>query len=301
MADSDVSPEPVGADDLEEAAAIFTSVRPRLFGIAYRMLSSATEAEDLLQEVWLRWQTCDRSAVVNPAAFLATTTTRLAINALQSARVRRETYIGPWLPEPVDTSADPYLGAERGEALEFAALLLMERLTPSERAAYVLREAFDYPYGQIAAILQTTEPAVRQLVSRARKHMTEERRTPASPAAQRELLTTFITAARSGDMAALEQLLAKNVTNIADGNGRVRVARRPVVGVERVAKYLAALAWFWENVEVRLVTTNGQTSAVLRQDGEVYGLITVSASTEGIDQVLWMVNLEKVKAVPAPA
>ncbi|MEU4677768.1 RNA polymerase sigma factor SigJ [Micromonospora sp. NPDC023737] len=296
-----MSPEPVGADDLEEAAAIFTSVRPRLFGIAYRMLSSATEAEDLLQEVWLRWQTCDRSAVVNPAAFLATTTTRLAINALQSARVRRETYIGPWLPEPVDTSADPYLGAERGEALEFAALLLMERLTPSERAAYVLREAFDYPYGQIAAILQTTEPAVRQLVSRARKHMTEERRTPASPAAQRELLTTFITAARSGDMAALEQLLAKNVTNIADGNGRVRVARRPVVGVERVAKYLAALAWFWENVEVRLVTTNGQTSAVLRQDGEVYGLITVSASTEGIDQVLWMVNLEKVKAVPAPA
>ncbi|MER7441730.1 RNA polymerase sigma factor SigJ [Micromonospora avicenniae] len=293
--------EPVGADDLEEAAAIFTSVRPRLFGIAYRMLSSATEAEDLLQDVWLRWQTSDRGAVVNPAAFLATTTTRLAINALQSARVRRETYIGPWLPEPVDTSADPYLGAERGEALEFAALLLMEKLTPNERAAYVLREAFDYPYGQIAAILQSTEPAVRQLVSRARKHMTEERRTPASPAAQRELLTTFIAAARSGDMAALEQLLAKNVTNVADGNGRVRVARRPVVGAERVVKYLAALAWFWENVEVRLVTTNGQTSAVLRQDGEVYGLITVSASTEGIDQVLWMVNPRKNKAVPAPA
>ncbi|MET7747530.1 hypothetical protein [Micromonospora sp. NPDC005367] len=131
--------------------------------------------------------------------------------------------------------------------------------------------------------------------------MSEERRTPASPAAQRELLTTFITAARSGDMAALEQLLAKNATNIADGNGRVRVARRTVVGAERVAKYLSALAWFWENVEVRLVTTNGQTSAVLRQDGEVYGLITVSASNEGIDQVLWMVNLEKVKAVPAPA
>lgn len=299
MADADVNREPVGADDLEEAAAIFTSVRPRLFGIAYRMLSSASEAEDLLQEVWLRWQTCDRGAVVNPAAFLATTTTRLAINALQSARVRRETYIGPWLPEPVDTSADPYLGAERGEALEFAALLLMEKLTPNERAAYVLREAFDYPYGQIAAILQSTEPAVRQLVSRARKHMTEERRTPASPAAQRELLTTFITAARSGDLAALEQLLARNATNIADGNGRVRVARRTVVGAERVAKYLAALAWFWENVEVRLVTTNGQTSAVLRQDGEVYGLITVSASTEGIDQVLWMVNPRKNKAVPA--
>src|SRR5262245_65814559 len=134
---------------LEEAAEVFTSVRPRLFWIAYRMLSSATEAEDLVQEVWLRWQTCDRAAVVNPAAFLATTTTRLAINTLQSARVRRETYIGPWLPEPVDTSADPYLGAERGEALEFAALLLMEKLTHNESAAYVFGEGLDLAYGRI--------------------------------------------------------------------------------------------------------------------------------------------------------
>ena len=217
------------------AVAVFTSVRPRLFGIAYRMLSSASEAEDLVQEVWLRWQMCDRVVVVDPAAFLATTTTRLAINALQSARVRRETYIGPWLPEPVDTSADPYLGAERGEALEFAALLLMEKLTPNERAAYVLREAFDYPYAQIADILQSTEPAVRQLVSRARKHVSSERRTPATAAAQRELLTTFITAARSGDMTALERLFAADVTSMSDGNGMVRVSRTPVVGALRVA------------------------------------------------------------------
>ena len=191
VTDPAVSPEPGGAEDLEEAAAVFMSLRPRLFGIAYRMLSSANDAEDLVQEVWLRWQVYDRGTVLNPAAFLATTTTRLAINALQSARVRRETYIGPWLPEPVDTSADPYLGAERGEALEFAALLLMEKLTPNERAAYVLREAFDYPYAQIADILQSTEPAARQLVSRARKHMAGERRRPASAARQRELLTSF--------------------------------------------------------------------------------------------------------------
>ncbi|MEU6207316.1 RNA polymerase sigma-70 factor [Micromonospora musae] len=285
--------EPVGSDDLEEAARVFTGVRPRLFGIAYRMLSSASEAEDLVQEVWLRWQATDRSAVLNPAAFLATTTTRLAINALQSARRRRETYIGPWLPEPVDTSADPYLGAERGAALEFAALLLMEKLTPNERAAYVLREAFDYPYAQIADILRSTEPAVRQLVSRARKHMAEERRTPVSPAAQRELLTTFIAAARSGDLAALERLLAADATNIADGNGRIRVSRRPVVGAQRVVKYLSALNWFWAGVEVEWATTNGQTSAVLRQNGSVYGLLTVTASSDGIDQLLWLVNPEK--------
>ncbi|MEV6375114.1 RNA polymerase sigma-70 factor [Micromonospora musae] len=288
--------EPVGSDDLEEAARVFTGVRPRLFGIAYRMLSSASEAEDLVQEVWLRWQATDRGAVLNPAAFLATTTTRLAINALQSARRRRETYIGPWLPEPVDTSADPYLGAERGAALEFAALLLMEKLTPNERAAYVLREAFDYPYAQIADILRSTEPAVRQLVSRARKHMAEERRTPVSPAAQRELLTTFIAAARSGDLAALERLLAADVTNIADGNGRIRVSRRPVVGAQRVVKYLSALNWFWADVEVEWATTNGQTSAVLRQNGSVYGLLTVTASSDGIDQLLWMVNPEKIAA-----
>jgi RNA polymerase sigma-70 factor (TIGR02957 family) len=285
-------------EDLQEATAVFTSVRPRLFGIAYRMLSSATEAEDLVQDVWLRWQTTDRSVVVNPAAFLATTATRLAINALQSARVRRETYIGPWLPEPVDTGADPYLGAERGEALQFAALLLMEKLTPAERAAYVLREAFDYPYAQIADILQSTEPAVRQLVSRARKHVAGERRTPVSAAAQKELLSTFITAARSGDLSALEKLFAADVTSLSDGNGASRVSRLPVVGAERVAKFLTAISgYFWDDIDVQWASTNGQTSAVLRRGSTLYGLLTVSASTDGIDQVLWMVNPDKMTAV----
>ncbi len=292
----------LGADDLEEAAAVFTSLRPRLFGIAYRMLSSASEAEDLVQEVWLRWQKTDRAAVANAAAFLATATTRLAVNQLQSARARHETYIGPWLPEPVDTSADPYLGAERGEALEFAALLLMEKLTPNERAAYVLREAFDYPYGQIADILKSTEPAVRQLVSRARKRVTGERRTPVSAAAQRELLTSFIAAARSGDMTALEQLFAADVTSLSDGNGAYRVARRPLVGGTRVAKFLTAISsWFWDDIDVRWASTNGQTSAVLLRDGRVYGVITVTASTAGIDQLLWMVNPDKITAMPVPA
>jgi RNA polymerase sigma-70 factor (ECF subfamily) len=293
--------EPGGAEDLEQAAAVFTSVRPRLFGIAYRMLSSVTEAEDLVREVWLRWQTCDRSAVANPGAFLATTMTRLAINELQSARVRRETYVGPWLPEPVDTSADPYLGAERGEALKFATLLLMEKLTPNERAAYILREAFDYAYSDIADILKSTEPAVRQLVSRARKHMTRDRRTPATPAAQRELLTTFIDAARSGEMAALEQLFAVDVTSLSDGNGRHQIARRPVVGAPWVAKFLAAMFWFWADVETRFTTMNGQTCVVMLAGGTVYGLLAIDASADGIDQLLWMLNPEKNTTVSVPA
>ena len=129
------------SDELDDAVAVFSAVRRRLFGIAYRMLGTASEAEDIVQDVWVRWQTYDRSTVRDPAAFLATAATRLSINVLQSAHSRRETYIGPWLPEPVNTADDPALGAERGEALGFAMLLLLERLTPTERAAYILREA----------------------------------------------------------------------------------------------------------------------------------------------------------------
>jgi RNA polymerase sigma-70 factor (TIGR02957 family) len=288
----------VGVEDLDEAVSIFSGVRPRLFGIAYRMLGSAIEAEDLVQDVWLRWQATDRSVVNNPGAFLATTTTRLAINELQSARARRETYIGPWLPEPVDTSADPFLGAERGEALGLAVLMLMEKLTPHERAAYVLREAFDYPYGQIADILQSTEPAVRQLVSRARKHVAGERKIPVPEAAQRQLLATFLEAARSGDLEALEKLFAADVASVSDGNGAKHIARKIVAGADRVAKFIAGFSsGYWEGVDVRWVTANGQPTAVLRRGETLLGAVTVVASDDGIDQVLWMMNPGKLAAV----
>ena len=284
--------------ELDEAARIFLEVRPRLFGIAYRMLGSATEAEDLVQDVWLRWQAYDRDKVENPGAFLATTTTRLAINELQSARARRETYIGPWLPEPVDTSADPYLGAERGEALEFAVLLLMEKLTPNERAAYILREAFDYPYAQIAEILQSTEPAVRQLVSRARRHVTGDRKTPVSEVMQRELLATFLEAARSGDLAELEKLFAADVASIADGNGARQISRKVLAGAARVAKFIAAFStWYWDGVEVRYVSTNGGISAVMSKGGKLLGAVTLTASADGIEQLLWFMNPAKLSAV----
>ncbi len=284
------------AGGLDAAAAVFTDVRPRLFGIAYRMLGSASEAEDLVQEVWLRWQAYDRDTVAEPGAFLATIATRLSINALKSARVRRETYIGPWLPEPVDTAADPYLGAERGEALEYATLLLMERLSPNERAAYVLREAFDYAYDQIAEIIGTSSAAVRQLVSRARRHIADGRRSRPDKTGQRALLEAFMAAARSGDMAELERLFAADVVNTADGNGAVKVARKHLIGAERVAKFLKAIEWLWSDVEVTWTDLAGRTWAVLHQNGAVYAALTIDASDNGIDQVLWLVAPEKLEA-----
>ncbi|SNT50954.1 RNA polymerase sigma-70 factor, ECF subfamily [Actinacidiphila glaucinigra] len=209
---ADAEPSP-SAQGLDEAAGVFMELQPRLFGIAYRVLGSAVEAEDVVQEVWLRWQKTDRSAVLSPAAFLSTTTTRLAINVAQSARVRRETYIGPWLPEPVDTSADPEVGAQRAEAVELALLLVLERLTPMERAAYVLREAFDYAYPEIAGILQVSLVNARKIVSRARKHVMAERRETVDSAEHRRLREAFVSAARTGDLAPLEALLAPDVAD----------------------------------------------------------------------------------------
>ncbi|MET9312392.1 RNA polymerase sigma-70 factor [Kribbella sp. NPDC003505] len=285
-------------EDLDDAVAVFHQVRPRLMGIAYRMLGSHAEAEDLVQEVWLRWQAADRSTVQSPVAYLSTAVTRLAINASQSARARRETYVGPWLPEPVDTSADPYLGAEHGEALSFAVLLVLERLSPTERAAYILREAFDYPYDELAAMLQTSEAAVRQLVSRARKRIRAERRTEVSGDQQKTLLTAFVAAARSGDLAVLEQLLAKDAISYSDGGGAARASRFPVVGRLRVAKYHRAFhTRFWVGVDVEFGTANGRAVAMLRRDGEVFAVCTVTASTEGIDEVLWQLNPAKLTAV----
>jgi RNA polymerase sigma factor (sigma-70 family) len=149
----------------------FVRVRPRLFAIAYRMLGNAAEAEDIVQDVWLRWQTANRSVVLDAPAFLATTTTRLCISRAQSARSRRETYVGPGLPEPVDTGTDPFLSAERSEALKLAVLVLLKKLSPTERAAYILREAFHYSYREIADTIHREEANARQLVTRARKHI----------------------------------------------------------------------------------------------------------------------------------
>lgn len=215
--------EPV-ASELDQAAAEFVDWRPRIFGVAYRILGCISEAEDIVQEVWLRWQTTDRTVVKDPPAFLATTAARLAINIAQSARSRREAYVGPWLSELADASANPERGAERGEALETAVSLLLEKLTPTERAAFVLREAFDYSYERIAAILQFSESNIRQLVSRARKHLASERRGPVSACEHRLLLDAFLAASRKGDFAALESFLVVDVVSDAGGGCLVHAA-----------------------------------------------------------------------------
>lgn len=296
-----VMPEqPSPSEDLDDAAEVFLRTRPRLFGIAYRVLGSAADAEDVVQEAWLRWQNYDRSTVEEPAAFLATTTTRLAINVAQSARARRETYVGPWLPEPVDTSADPTLGAERGEALSVAVLMLMEKLPPTERAAYVLREAFDYPYPQIAEIIQSSEANARQLVSRARKHLASERHLDApDPAEQRRLLEAFVAAAQSGDLSRLESLFAADVVSFSDGGGIVRASRIPVRGREVVAKYYHAFASrFWAGVSVHPIELNGQQAVSLILDGAVLAVVTVTADSEGIGRILWVMNPQKLTGIP---
>jgi RNA polymerase sigma-70 factor (ECF subfamily) len=283
----------------DNALTEFLKVRPRLFGIAYRILGSAAEAEDIVQDVWLRWQATDRSVVLDPPAFLATTTTRLAVNVAQSARSRRETYVGPWLPEPVDTSADPHLGAERGQALGLAVLLLLEKLSPTERAAYVLREAFDYPYRQIAEILQLEEANTRQLVTRARQHIADGRRTPVNADEQRRLLEAFIAAAQKGDIATLEGLFASDAVSYSDGGGVVRTAARaPVSGSERVAKFIASFAWhFWADVTLKLVDINGQASILISRSGDTVGLVAIDASAQGIDQIMWIMRPSKLAAI----
>lgn len=289
----------MGATSPDHALSAFFDVRPRLFGIAYRMLGSTAEADDLVQDVWLRWQSADRGAVQDPPAYLATTTTRLAINLVQSARSRREAYVGTWLPEPVDTSNDPRLGAERGEALELAVLLLLETLSPTERAAYILREAFDYRYDQIAEVLNATEESARQLVSRSRKRIAEGRRKPVSSDQQRRLLTAFIAAARDGDLQALERLLATEVVSYSDGGGVVRAAQKPLSGRERVARFIVAFSsHFWTGVSTSFVEANGQMVMLLSRDGSAVALAAVDASEDGIEQIMWIMRPSKLSGIP---
>jgi RNA polymerase sigma-70 factor (TIGR02957 family) len=230
------------ADSMSEVS-LLEELRPAGFAVAYRMLGSVSEAEDIVQEALLRLHLRLREGerIESPRAYLSTVVTRLCIDQLRSARVRRESYVGEWLPEPLvdDLGSDPAGHAEVADSLSLAFLVLLENLTPEQRAAFLLRDVFDYPYQEIAAIIGTGEDNTRQLVSRARKHVDAGRpRFEADNERRDELANTFLAALRSGDLQALEDLLAHDVVVHADGGGRVRTIARPVYGRSRVARLL---------------------------------------------------------------
>jgi len=272
----------------------FQTHRGRLFGIAYRMLGSATEAEDVLQDAWLRWSKVT-DEVRDSAAYLATIVTRLSLTALDSARSRRETYIGPWLPEPVATTTDPLLGAERGEALSLAVLLLLERLTPAERAAYVLREAFEYPYDEIALVLQTSAANARQLTTRARAHLDRERGATVSVQQRDRLLAGITAAAQSGDLAALEALLASDVVSLSDGGGIVSAARKPVVGRSNVARLvIGLLEKYSEGTSWLFTEVNGEPTILVVRDGLPLVVWQFDLGPDGVRTMFAVLNPEKL-------
>jgi RNA polymerase sigma-70 factor (ECF subfamily) len=248
------------------------ALRRHGFGVAYRMLGSVSEAEDVAQEALLRL-TRQEGPIDEPAAWITTVVTRLSINVLKSARTRRESYVGPWLPEPLveDPAPGPASRAELADSLSLALLVLLERLTPVERAAYLLREVFGYEYAEIAAIIEQTEVNSRQLVTRARKHLEASRpRFDADEAARDALLERFLAAAEEGDLEALEELLAKDAVLYADSGGKAMAPQEPLVGAELIARFMAAVAQVRPSgeLESRRVRVNGQPGRVVRGPAE---------------------------------
>jgi RNA polymerase sigma-70 factor, ECF subfamily len=259
--------------DAPMADSELEALRRHGFGVAYRMLGSVSEAEDIAQEALLRL-TRQEDPIEEPAAWMTTVVTRLSINVLRSARARRESYVGPWLPEPLleDPGPDPASRAELADSLSLALLVLLERLTPVERAAYLLREVFGYGYAEIADIIEQTEVNSRQLVTRARKHLEADRpRFDPDEAARDALLERFLAAAEEGDLEALEELLAKDAVLYADSGGKAMAPREPLFGAALIARFMAAVAQVRPpsgELESRRVRVNGQPGRVMRGPAE---------------------------------
>ena len=275
----------------------FEAQRPRLMGIAYGMVGSVMEAEDVVQEAWLRWQAADNTEIREPAAFLTTITTRLAIDQLWSARRRRETYVGPWLPEPIvrdygDDSAEVVAEAER---LSMALLTAMERLDPVERAVFLLRETFDFDHTEIADVVDKSPAACRQIARRARDRVGDpHRRRPVDNPA--EALALFLAAIATGDADALMQTLAADVIAWSDGGGVRRAARHPVPGAERVAKFVMSTFEYGRKRggSAQVVSANGGPALLVELDGEPYGVMTFDIDDGLITAIRSIINPEKL-------
>ncbi|MFJ8200636.1 RNA polymerase sigma-70 factor [Streptomyces sp. NPDC096152] len=279
----------------------FEQHRTRLFGLAYRMLGSAHEAEDTVQDACLRYLGADRPAVEHPAAWLAKVVTNLCLNRLASARARRERYAGPWLPEPVLTSdgaLGPLESAEQRDAVSMAVLVLLERLTPAERAVYVLREAFAYPHREIAGVLGLTEVNCRQLYRRAVRRVGDPgARFQPAPERQEELLASFLAAARGGDLAGLEKLLAAEVTWWGDGGGGVSAARRPIEGREKVVRLLTGGGRFAAGLDFTVAEVNGAPGLAAWAGETLAGVVSFTLRDGLVAQVRAVVNPDKLDFV----
>lgn len=279
----------------------FLSARPQLFALAYRMLGSASEAEDVLQEAWLRWS--QSKGLINPAAWLTTVVTRLCLDLLGSARVRRETYVGPWLPEPLVDSVDgPEQAAELADSVSLAFLVLLEELSPSQRAALLLREVFHYDYDEVAEILERTPASCRQLVSRARDHL-ESRRTRFTADRDRaqELTKVFLLACQTGDLASVTAMLAADAFLVTDGGGKVSAARRPVLGADRVARFLiGVVAKDAAGAGYVQATVNGEPGVVIVIDGVVITVVAVELLGDLVTAVRIVSNPDKLASVDPP-
>ncbi|HET8821217.1 MAG TPA: RNA polymerase sigma-70 factor [Thermoleophilaceae bacterium] len=286
----------------EPPPALLEEVRPAAFAIAYRMLGSVAEAEDVVQEALLRLHSAlERGErIESPRAYVSTVTTRLSIDVLRSARVRREQYVGEWLPEPLvsDPAEDPARQAEMADSLSLAFLVLLESLSPEQRAVFLLHDVFDYGYGEVAEIVGKTEANARQLATRARRHVDEQRpRFEASREERAELARRFFAAAQEGDVASLEALLADDVVLHGDGGGRVPALARAVFGRSRVARTLGA--WFRQGAkvpefEVREVEVNGQPGALLMTAGRVVSVMALEIADGRVQGVRSIVNPDKL-------
>ncbi|REK86908.1 RNA polymerase sigma-70 factor [Streptomyces inhibens] len=289
----------------DSATDVFEEHRPVLFGVAYRMLGRVADAEDVVQDAWLRWSGADRADVREPRAFLVRVTTRLAIDRLRQVQSRRESYVGPWLPEPLATdfgsAPDTAERAVFTESVTLAVLVVMESLSPLERAVFVLREAFGYPYAEIAAALDRSEAAVRQLAGRARRHVEEGRpRFEVDPGRQRDLTERFMAAAAGEDLEGLLSLLAADARLVGDSGGKAKAPLRIIESADKVARFLFGVAKSAPaGLEFSLVELNGGM-ALLAHDGGVPDSVIQLGMADGKIQTVYIVrNPEKLGSLAA--
>jgi RNA polymerase sigma-70 factor (ECF subfamily) len=279
----------------------FEAYRALLFTIAYRMTGSAADAEDLVQDAYVRFASAERDVVRDVKAFLVTILTRLALDRLKSAQKQREEYIGPWLPEPVLTGVDgdPYARATRDEQIELALLRTLERLSPQERAVLLLHDVLEHDHNEVADLLGITAAASRQLLHRAKERVAEEKRRFAPPPEeQRRLIESFMGALAKGDVAALRNVLAADVVAIGDGGGKTFAAKRPVVGVDAVSQmWLGIVAKFASGIEASIEEVNGAPAIVGRRDGTIENILNFTFDGDRIAELLSVVNPEKLEFV----